>query len=70
MPEAPDYMGDKPWHCECLHCRTRYYEPITVTHNAGYDWADTSAFCPNPDCGLPNESSSDYAMHDGLIPSA
>lgn len=54
------------YHCECLSCGHRYAEAHTVVHNAGKDWADTSAYCPS--CGMPNESSREYRMHDGPIP--
>jgi rubredoxin len=58
------------WHIRCRHCGLHYaYEDgITVTHNAGYDWADSSTYCPNDDCGQPQDSSSDYEMIDGPVP--
>jgi hypothetical protein len=54
-------MG-RQWHSRCKHCGLHYSDPVTVTHGAGYDWADTSTWCPNPDCGQPQESAQDYEM--------
>ena len=55
----------KTWHCECLSCHGRYYDSVTVIHSAGRDWEDSSSFCPL--CGQPNESSSEYTLHEGRI---
>jgi hypothetical protein len=58
---------DADWHIECLSCGHRYYanEQVRAVHNPGKDWEDGSSYCP--DCGDPNESSSEYRMHDGGI---
>lgn len=66
MPDSQTPYEGQNWHCECLLCHHRYYHSHTVTHNAGYDWADTSSYCPS--CGQPNEGPREYRMHDGLIP--
>jgi ribosomal protein L37E len=59
-------MTRQTWHTRCRHCFHRYYESITVVHNAGRDWEDSSSFCPG--CGYPQESSlRDYEMVDGPI---
>jgi hypothetical protein len=57
---------ENTYHCECLLCGHRYHTPVVVEHNAGYDWADCSTYCPS--CGQPNEGGSQYVMHDGPIP--
>lgn len=69
LPEGGRLDAPGPWHIQCLCCGHLYYyeQRLEVIHNKGYDWEDSSQYCPN--CGLPNEAyDREYRMIDGLIP--
>lgn len=61
-------MTNTTFHCICLSCGVHYYyhEVVTIVHNAGFDWEDSSDFCPV--CGQPQMGPSEYQMRDGSIP--